>query len=217
MKKLFALVFTVLSGLPWALQAEPLEGVEYVRLAQPQPVSTGTRIEVREFFWYGCGHCYALEPHLEKWLKHLPKNVAFVRTPGMAPNWVAHAQAYYAFESLGAVDRLHRAFFDAVQNARRTATPQAMPLSDEDSIAKFVAQHGVDAGKFREAFGSFDVGRKLGQARQLNNDYRVESVPTLFVDGRYMTNANIAGGYDKVPEVLNFLIRKAAGERGSRK
>lgn len=217
MKTRYILSFLVLFSLSGVLPAEPLEGVEYVRLAQPQPVESGAKIEVREFFWYGCGHCYALEPYLEKWHKTLPPNVAFVRTPGVSPNWQVHAQAYYTFETLGVLDRLHRPFFDAMQMARRTGLPQAMPYTDEDSIAAFAAQHGVDAEKFREAFRSFDVGRKLGHARRMNSAYQVDSVPTLFVDGRYMTNANIAGGYDKVPEVLDFLIKKVAAERHRRK
>jgi len=216
MKRLLGMVMLFALGLPLTASAEFLEGVEYVRIAK-QPVETGAKIEVREFFWYGCGHCYALEPHLETWLKTLPKNAQFIRTPGMAPHWLAHAQAYYAFETLGMVGRLHRPFFDAVQTARQTAVPNKMPLADEDSIAVFVAQHGVDAGKFRDAYRSFDVGRKIGYAKRLNSEYRVESVPTLFVDGRFMTNSNIAGGYDKVPQVLNFLIQKAAAERRSKR
>jgi thiol:disulfide interchange protein DsbA len=204
---LFALLLLPLSG-----QAQFLEGVEYTRL-NPQPVETGAKVEVREFFWYGCGHCYALEPHLDSWLKTLPKNVQFIRTPGVSPEWLAHAQAYYAFETLGLVNKLHKPFFDAVQAARQTALPNMVPFSDEDSIAAFVTRHGVDAVKFREVYRSFDVGRKVGTAKRLNGAYQVRSVPILFVDGKYMTNANIAGGHDKVPKVLDFLIKQAAAER----
>lgn len=217
-------ILFILLLLPLSGQAQFLEGVEYKRI-DPHPVETGAKVEVREFFWYGCGHCYALEPHLEKWLKTLPKNVQFIRTPGTSPNWLAHAQAYYAFEALGAVDKLHKPFFDAVQAARQTAPPNTLPFSDENSIAEFVVRHGVDAGKFREAYRSFDVGRKLGRAKQLNGDYEMRfprsllpfSVPVLFVDGKYMTNATIAGGHDKIPQVLDFLIKKAAAERSAPK
>lgn len=208
---LFALLLLPLSG-----QAQFLEGVEYTHI-NPHPVETGAKIEVREFFWYGCPHCYALEPHLDQWLKTLPKNVRFIRTPGVSPDWLAHAQAYYAFEALGALDKLHKPFFDAVQAARQTAPPPSIPFSDENSIAEFVARHGVNAGKFREAYRSFDVGRKLGQAKQLNGDYRVQTVPILFVDGKYMTNANIAGGHDRVLKVLDFLIKQAVAERSASK
>lgn len=202
--------------LPISGQAQFLEGVEYMRI-DPHPVETGAKVEVREFFWYGCGHCYALEPHLEKWLKTVPKNAQFIRTPGVSPDWLGHAQAYYAFEALALVDKLHKPFFDAVQAARQTALPNTMPLSDENSIAEFATRHGVDAGKFRETYRSFDVGRKLGQAKRLNVEYQVRTVPVLFVDGKYMTNANIAGGHDKVPQVLDFLIKQAAAERSAPK
>lgn len=210
----FLLLFFALSA---PAQAQFLEGVEYVQLKNPQPVETGAKIEVREFFWYGCGHCYALEPYLERWHKSLPKNVTFIRTPGASPNWIAHAQAYYAFEALGALDKLHKPFFDAVQTARQTAPPNVIPLSDENSLAAFVTRQGLDAAKFREAFRSFDVNGKVGRARVLNSAYQVSSVPALFVDGKYMTNANIAGGHPQVTAVLDFLIKKAAAERSASK
>jgi thiol:disulfide interchange protein DsbA len=181
-------------------------GVHYQELPFPQPVETGDKIEVREFFWYGCQHCYRLEPALNSYLKKLPRNAKFVRTPGVSPDWLIHAQAYYAFESLGAVPRLHGPFFEAWHAQKRK-------LSDEKSIADFVAEHGVDRNKFLQAFRSFGVRLKVEKAKQLNFDFVVHAVPQLAVDGKYSTNPVMAGGEAEAMKVVDFLIQKAAGER----
>lgn len=198
---LFALLL-----LPISSQAQFLEGVEYTRI-NPQPVETGAKVEVREFFWYGCSHCFSLEPSLEKWLKTLPKGVQFVRTPGIFnERWAVHARAYYAFEALGITAKMHHALFRALHVDKR-------PLNDAESLAAFVAEKGGDRKAFLDAYHSFGMQANLNRATQAGRAYNIDSVPTLIVDGKYMTNANVAGGYDKVPQVLDFLIKKAAAER----
>ena len=206
MKKRFAMILLVVFGLPLCAHAQFLEDVEYKRIAQ-QPVETGKKIEVREYFWYGCSHCYTLEPYLEKWLKTLPKNAQFIRTPGaFNERWAVHARAYYAFEALGITDKMHKALFRALHADKQ-------PLFDPNSIAAFVGQHGGNAKAFLDAYNSFGVQASLNRAIQAARSLGLESVPTLVVDGKFVTNASIAGGYDRVPEVLNHLIRKAAEER----
>lgn len=184
----------------------PEENVHYREIPFAQPVETGDKIEVREFFWYGCPHCYHLEPALKSWLRRLPANVQFVRTPGVAQSWLVHAQAYYAFESLGVVDKVHEPFFSAVQTDRGAYnTPEA--------IAKFVAKHGVDAKKFQDAYASFAVRLKLERAKRQNLEFGIQSVPTIAVDGKYLTSSTMAGGEEAVMKVVDFLIEKAAKER----
>jgi protein dithiol oxidoreductase (disulfide-forming) len=202
---LFALLLVPLVG-----QAQFLEGVEYARV-RPQPVETGSKVEVREFFWYGCSHCFALEPFLEKWLKTLPKNAQFVRTPGVFnERWAVHARTYYAFEALGITEKMHYPLFQALHVDKR-------PLFDADSIAAFVAEKGGDRKAFLDAYNSFGMQANVNRAIQAGSSVGLESVPTLIVDGKYMTNANIAGGYDRVPKVLDFLIKMAAAERAAKK
>ena len=202
---LFALLF-----LPLCSQAQFLEGVEYVRIT-PQPVETGAKVEVREFFWYGCSHCYSLEPSLSKWLKTMPKNAQFVRTPGIFnERWAVHARAYYAFETLGITAKMHGALFHALHADKR-------PLNDADSLAAFVAEKGGDRKAFLDAYNSFGMQANLNRATQAGRAYNLESVPTLIVDGKYMTNANIAGGFDRVMQVVDFLIKQAAAERAATK
>jgi len=202
---LFALLL-----LPFSGQAQFLEGVEYTRVS-PQPVETGSKVEVREFFGYGCPHCYTLEPILDKWLKTLPKSVQFVRTPAVfSEAWAVHARAYYAFEALGITAKMHYALFQALHDEKRV-------LNNADSLAAFVAEKGGDRKAFLDAYNSFGMQANLSRATQTGRAFNIDSVPTLVVDGKYMTNANIAGGYDKVPKVLDFLIKKAAAERSTPK
>lgn len=189
----------------WA-QAGFEEGRDYMVLPFPAAVETGDRIEVREFFWYGCPHCYVLEPGLSAWLKKLPANARFVRTPGTAPRWLVHAQAYYTFEALGALDKLHAAFFQAMQeNPAR--------YNNESVIADFAAAHGIDRKKFSETFQSFGVRLKLERAKQLNQDLNISSVPTIVVDGKYLTTTTMAGGEHALFKLVDQLIAKAAKER----
>lgn len=192
--------------LPVLAHAGFEEGRHYMVLPFPAQVETGDKIEVREFFWYGCPHCYVLEPALANWLKKIPANAQFVRTPGTAPRWMIHGQAYYTFEAMGALEKLHGAFFKAMQDK-----PGA--FNDEKAIADFAANHGVDRKKFDEAFNSFGVRLKLEKAKQLNQDLNISSVPALVVDGKYMTTAAMAGGEGQMLKLLDDLIGKAAKER----
>jgi thiol:disulfide interchange protein DsbA len=195
---------------PVLTRAEFTEGRQYMQVPFPTPVETGNKVEVREIFWYGCSHCYALEPGLTHWLKKLPANAQFVRTPATAaPRWVIHAQVYYTFEALGAMEKLHGAFFKAAQE-------QPDAVNDEKGIADFVARHGIDRKKFTEAFNSFGVRLKLEKAKQVNQDLNINSVPTLVVDGKYLTSAAMAGGEEPLFKLLDQLISKAAKERNKK-
>ena len=191
---------------PGLAQAGFEEGRHYMALPFPAVVETGDRIEVREFFWYGCPHCYVLEPVLTNWVKKMPSNAQFVRTPGAAPRWLIHGQAYYAFEAQGALEKLHAPFFKAVQE-------QPAAFNDEKAIADFAANHGVDRQKFVEIFNSFGVRLNLEKAKQLNRDLNITSVPAIVVDGKYLTTASMAGGEDAMLKLLDQLIAKAAKER----
>ncbi|MBI3545707.1 MAG: thiol:disulfide interchange protein DsbA/DsbL [Gammaproteobacteria bacterium] len=197
----------ILLLLPHPASADVEEGKNYQKLPFPVAVDTGNKIEVREIFWYGCPHCYVLEPGLTRWLKKMPSNAQFVRTPGtVSPNWLLHAQTYYTFEAMGVLEKMHGAFFKAVQE-------QHGQLNSEEAITKFAASQGVDAKKFSEAFNSFGVRMRLEKAKQLNQDLNINSVPTVVVDGKYLTSPAMAEGEEKFFQVLDFLINKAAKER----
>ncbi len=164
----------------------PVEGVEYVRLSQAQPTEAGKKVEVLEFFWYNCPHCFAFEPHLADWAKKNADKIVLKRVPvGFRESFVPQQKLYYTLEAMGRLD-LHRVIFDAIHQQR-------MKLNREDEIMAFVAKLDVDQKKFAETFNSFTVQSKVSRVRQLQDVYRIEGVPTIAIDGQYVTSPATVG------------------------
>jgi len=195
-----------IAGLPLQALAQgawPVEGTNYVRLTQPVPVPSNGKIELIEFFWYGCPHCNAFEPTLDAWQKKLPDDVAFKRVPVAFSEepFVAHQRIFYALESMGLVDKMHRKVFYAIHNER-------MRLAKPDEIATLMGKSGVDPAKFLEAYNSFSVQTKAAQARQLAQAYKIDAVPAMGVQGRYYITGTMAGGNEKMPAVVDVLVQR---------
>lgn len=164
-------------------QARPTAGLDYTELKPAQPVETQGKIEVLEFFWYGCPYCYTLEPLLEKWIPTLPADVQFRRVAAVLnPGWANEANVFYAFEALGALGRLHRPFFDAIHRDR-------LKTRDAVSFNDWLQKNGVNVKKFDEAMKSFGVQSKVRRATQLSASYRIDGTPALAVHGRYTVSA----------------------------
>ena len=185
-------------------QGAPVEGTHYVRLSQPVPITVPAgKIEVIEFFWYGCPHCNAFEPTLEPWVKRLPNDVMFRRAPvAFRPAYAVHQRIYYALESLGLLDNMHRKVFYAIHSDR-------MQLEQRDEISRFMTKNGVDAMKFMAAFDSFSVQTKSRQANDLAAAYKIDGVPAIGIQGRFYTSGSLAGTNDKALAVTDFLIQRA--------
>lgn len=199
----FALVLVSLN-----LRAADWEpGVNYFELSDPKPVETGDKIEVRELFWYGCPHCYALEPFIENWAKNKPDNAEFVLMPGIFQQAAEfHARAYYTFQALGIADKVHRAFYDEIhQKGNR--------LVSLDGLEEFAARYGIGAKEFKDAFNSFAVDANVRNAKRMFREYGATGVPTIIVDGRYRATVGSAGGHEQLLDLINFLVDKAAKER----
>ncbi len=180
------------------------ESLGYQTLSPAQPTQNKDKIEVIEFFWYGCPHCYHFEPVLEKWLKTKPANVEFIRQPAIFSSlWGKHAKAYFVAEALGVVDKVHADFFDAIQNKKQK-------LTSEDELAKFFVAHGVDEAKFREAYNSFLVDSKLRQAKAMAPRYGITGVPAIIINGKYKTNGPLAKSQENMIKVMNQLIQQEA-------
>ena len=181
----------------------PVEGTHYVRLSQPLPATAGGKIEVIEFFWYGCPHCNAFEPALDAWQKKLPADVAFHRVPVAFREepFVAHQRIYYALEAMGKVDAMHRKVFYAIHNDRQH-------LDKPAEIAAFMTKNGIDGAKFLEVFNSFSVQTKIRQAKQLAEAYKIDGVPALGIQGRYFTSGSMAGSNEAALAVADFLIQR---------
>lgn len=190
------------------VRAETLaEDIDYVRLTAPQPTSDASKIEVVELFWYGCPHCYHLEPLMNKWESTLPEDVVLVRIPAVLnPRWDVLARAYYAAETLGVLDKIHEPLFKAIHE-------QKQKFDNEDALAKFFAAQGVDEKQFRESFKSFGVASKVNRARQMTQRYGITGVPALIINGKYRTSASEAGSHEGMLQVTDALI---AEERKAR-
>ncbi len=178
------------------------ETLGYEKLSPEQPTQNQDKIEIIEFFWYGCPHCYSFEPLLDEWVKNLPDNVEFIRQPAVFNDlWGKHAKAYLVAEALGVVDKVHADFFDAIQNKKQK-------LVTEDQLAAFFTAHGVDETEFRNTFNSFLVDAKLRQAKAMAPRYGITGVPAIIINGKYKTNGPLAGSHEKMIEVMNRLIKQ---------
>ena len=183
-------------------------GTHYTRLSPTQPTSSSPdQVEVAEVFWYGCPHCYALDPFIASWLKRKPEHVSFVRVPGVGnPLWKLHGRAFYTAEVLGKGAEMHDALFREIhQNGNL--------LDTEDKLRDFFAKFNVSAADFKSNFDSFAVHTKLQRAEELNRRYRVSGVPAIVVNGKYFTDVTMAGGHEQLIELIDELV---AAERAGK-
>lgn len=190
-----------------ATSAKFKEGTHYEKLVPAQPTSVGPgKVEVVEVFWYGCGHCYALDPAIESWKgKNKPANVEFVRVPAMWNDTLRmHARLFYTAEMLGKLDELHTPIFREIHN-------KGNGLNTVEKITAFFREHGVSTDEFQKAFSSFAVENKLQRADVLNRRYRIDSVPAMIVNGKYKTDVAGAGGETELFQLIGEL---AASEQG---
>lgn len=200
MKKLAlsVLTTTLLSVTGVSFAADYVEGKDYKRVPQIGKVDVANKIEVREFFWYGCGHCYHLEPYLQTWLRQLPKDVNFVRTPAaMNPVWEQNARGYYVSEMLNIRKKAHIPLFNAINK-------NGQQLFDQKSLAQFYTRYGVDEAKFNSLFNSFAVTGKINQAKNLAMHYQLSGVPAVVVNGKYI----VQGSDQHTVDVVNYLVEK---------
>ena len=201
-RKILASFALSLAAAPaFAQKRIPEEGVDYRLIAPPLPPESKTKVEVIEFFWYGCPHCHAFEPTLSPWVKKLPADVMFRRVPAVFnETWIPHARLYYTLELLGETERLHKTIFDTIHQ-------QHQMLATEAAIGEFMQKHGVDRKKFSDTFNSFSLQSKVQRSLQLQTAYGIDGVPAMGVDGRYMTaNTMLGGNHAAVLPVLDYLI-----------
>jgi thiol:disulfide interchange protein DsbA len=177
-------------------------GVDYESVTPPQPTSDPSKVEVMEFFWYGCPHCYHFEPDLNAWLKKKPDNVVFIRQPAIfSPLWGAHAKAFFTAEALGILDKVHGDFYDAIQNKHEA-------LDKEDQLAKFFGRHGVAEADFRKAYKSFAVDAKMRQAEPMGARYGITGTPSVIVNGKYRISPSQAKTFPRMIAIMNDLIKQ---------
>jgi thiol:disulfide interchange protein DsbA len=188
-----------------SVQAEVVAGKDYKVLNPPQPTS-GKKVQVQEFFFYGCSHCFHLHPLLSAWEKKMPKDVEFQYVPTIFNEaWEPMAHTYYALEAMGLGNKLHDALFEAWNK-------QNLDLSDEAKITEFVALRGVDRSKFAADYNSFSVSSKIARSNQMVQSYNIRGTPTIIVDGKY----SITGLQpEETIRVLDEVIQLARKDRST--
>jgi len=190
----FLLALGLLSGAPSAALAD-------------DSASSGNKVEVVEFFWYGCPHCYRFQTHLEDWEEDgMPDNVEFRQVPAiLSQDWVVHGRAFYAAQLMDVLDQFHQPFYDAIHQDKRN-------LNSVDSIAAFAGELGIDAEEFADTMESFAVENRLREARNLNQEYGVRGTPTMGVAGDKSVSPSEAGSYEAMLSMVNEYVAEARGE-----
>lgn len=198
MKTLLSLLLAACTLAPLAAAAQPQ--FAYTEVKPSLQVEADGKIEVLEFFWYGCIHCYNLEPAVEKWEKTLPKDVQFRRVPAVFnERWALDAAIFYTFEAMGVLDKLHRPFFDAIHKERlRSDNPQA--------LREWLQKQGIDPAKFDATSKSFGVQSKTRRASQLTGLYKIDGTPAMAVHGRYTVSTEQGRTQNGMFETVNYLV-----------
>lgn len=186
----------------WAID----EGIDYTKLARPQPTESGEKIEVLEVFMYNCPHCFYLEPTLEAWLATKPGNVEFRRMPAIfSARSEPHTKAYYAAELIGKIEQFHMPLFRALHDEKKA-------IWDEAALVAFAESQGIDGKTFHDAYNSFFVNMRVRRARDMVKGFGIDGVPTVIVNGKYRTSPAQVGSRKKMIQVIDYLIGIEAGQ-----
>jgi protein dithiol oxidoreductase (disulfide-forming) len=207
-------VLSLLAGLLLVAAASPgvgaqgaaVEGRQFARI-NPVPVETGKKIEVIEFFSYGCPHCAQLEPYLQDWVKALPADVSFRRVPVLFTRQYADlAKSYYTVEGMGEDMKLSPEIFSAIHG-------KGLALWDPAKFFDWAASKGLDRKKVEDYYNSFSMSGRINRAKQLAQAYNVQEVPIIFIDGKFVTSPSRAGSHAATTAVMTELVAKARAER----
>jgi protein dithiol oxidoreductase (disulfide-forming) len=200
--------------------AQQVTSREFTLVTPSQQVDSGKRIEVLEFFWYGCVHCYHLEAPLKAWLKRKPADVEFRYVPAIfdPASWGPLARAYFALDAMGIADKHHDDIFSAIHRDGQKAM-----VTDPRILADWLAVRGVEKQKFLDTYGSFAVNGRTQRAVDMTRNYDIPGTPALVIDGKYLTspsmtlNPNNSVNYERFFQVVDQLIARARKERAGQK
>jgi len=195
------LVLVIPALLATVVQAEVYtEGKQFKALANPQPTSSADKIEVVELFWYGCPHCYRLEPYVAEWVASAPDDVEFILMPAIiGPPWELLAKAFYTAQFLGVQDKIHVALFEAIHNDKKV-------FNNEAAVQAFFVVQGVSEQDFKKTFNSFAVSIKVNNAKLMTKRYALTGVPAIIVNGKYNTSGTLAGSNENIIKVVDYLV-----------
>lgn len=212
----FAAAALLMLGLAAGAAAQAVAGKDYHLINPPQPTDSGKKVELLEFFWYGCPHCNALQPSLNVWLKHKPADVEYKRVPAIfQDSWVPLSKAYYALDAMGLVEKLHQEVFSAIHTKH-------LQLQDTKVLFDWVASKGVDRQKFAATYNSFAVQSRTQRSIDMTRNYDIPGTPALVIDGKYLTapslmlKADKSIDYDRFFQVVDQLIAQARKNRSGK-
>ena len=190
------------------VRAQPVAGKEYLVLDPPRAVKSD-QVEVLEFFYYGCPVCYEAQPYIARWQLAAGPSIELKRVPAVTDAWMSFARIYYALETTGLLPRLHWPVYDNHHfDGKR--------LNEEKNLLDWLDSNGVDGARFKQAYESYEVTQKVNEARKMLDTYNVKGVPSLVVDGHYVTSASLAGGVPQMMQVLEYLVARARDERNKK-
>ena len=202
-----AALLTAVTFVAGASAQDLVEGKQYVRVKNPLPVEKGSKIEVLEFFSYGCPHCADLEPEIQAWAKTIPADVSLVRVPvAFQDRWIALARIYYTLDALGVEPKYSMEVFTAIHKG-------GVNLASDKTFFDWAAAKGLDRKKVEDVYNSFAISGKLNRAKSEAQKFNIQSVPTVVVDGKFITAPDKAGSHAAMPPTINALIAKARAER----
>ena len=191
---------SALAAFAGPVAAQLVEGKNYARLKAPVPVETGKKIEVIEFFSYGCPHCAELEPYLTAWLAKLPPDVQFRRVPAVFnPRWEHDAEIFYTFDALGVLDKVHKPFFDAIHTG-------GLRTDNREALEQWLQRNGIDPKKFNETMKSFTVKSRTGRAKQMSVAYNIDGTPAMAVQGKYTVSADQGGSREGMLQTVSYIV-----------
>jgi thiol:disulfide interchange protein DsbA len=203
----FVLVATVLMACQGETVAQTIDSSKYQQTREQMTVTTGDKIEVAELFWFGCGHCFALEPALNEWKKTMPVNAEFRKVPAIfSARWEFHGQAFYTMQTLGLPEKAYADFFSAIHVDRKM-------LNNMNQLVAFLAAYDITKEQIDSAFNSFEVSNKMRAAKKITRQSGANGVPAMVVDGKYLTSQQLGGSTSEMFKVVDQLIVKAAAER----
>lgn len=188
-------------------QSEAKLGRDYIRLDPAHAVASGEKIEVIEFFYYGCPVCYELEPKLSRWSFNAPGSIDLRRVPALSSdNWDNFAKLFFTLEAMGQIARLHWPVYDNFHF-------NGVKLNEEPVMATWIANNGLDKRKFTDIYASPPIQAKLAAAREMTRSYDIKGVPSIVIDGKFLTSARMTGGTNELMQVVDQLVELARKER----
>ncbi len=209
MKKLLSALMLLASFN--VLAADPQIGKDFDKTLQAISTDSPNKIEVTEVFWYGCIHCYHMDPLLNAWVKKLPADVVFKRMPGLPqPAWAPMAKAFYAMDDLKLSDKLHTALFDAIHKEKTLD-----PTNELAAIDWMTKKSGLDKSKVEAAFKSFSMNNKLNQAAQFFRATGATGVPSFIINGQFITSSTMAGGNEQALKTVDYIVANIRADKAN--